>query len=145
MYKSTSSLEAAITIEAFGGVLMRKHIYGDIKDLVVVVIFCGSILTHVVAKNKEVVLKKGTKKMQEMKLVMSKIEVDIQLRNKFRNVAYVLLINDLSQMPKHTGGRECMQREVWRGRREMHGDMKLVGRGELTIYKGGVNGKGSSD
>ena len=83
--------------------------------------------------------------MQEMKLVMSKIEVDIQLRNKFRKVAYVLLINDLSQMPKHTGGRECMQREVWRGRREMHGDMKLVGRGELTIYKGGVNGKGSSD
>ena len=62
MYKSTSSLEAAITIEAFGGVLMRKHIYGDIKDLVVVVIFCGSILTHVVAKNKEVVLKKGAKK-----------------------------------------------------------------------------------
>ena len=145
MHKSTSSLEAAIAIEAFGGVLMRKHIYGDIKDLVVVVVFFGSILTHLVAKNKEVVLKKGTKKMQEMKLVMSKIEVDIQLRNKFRKVAYVLLINDLSQMPKHTGGRECMQREVWRGRREMHGDMKLVGRGELTIYKGSVNGKGSSD
>ena len=146
MYKSTCSLEAAIVIEAFGGVLMRKHIYGDIKDLVVVVVvFCGSILTHLVTKNKEVVLKKGTKKMQEMKLVMSKIEVEIQLKNKFRKVAYVLLINDLSQMPKHTGGRECMQREVWRGRREMHGDMKLVGRGELTIYKGGVNGKGSSD
>ena len=64
MYKSTCSLEAAIVIEAFGGVLMRKHIYGDIKDLVVVVVvvFCGSILTHLVTKNKEVVLKKGAKK-----------------------------------------------------------------------------------
>jgi hypothetical protein len=36
MGKSTSSLKAAIIIKAFGTIL-RKHVNGDVKDLVMVV------------------------------------------------------------------------------------------------------------
>jgi hypothetical protein len=45
----TGSFETVIVVKAFGAGL-RKHIYGNVKDLmvvvVVVVVLCGSILTH---------------------------------------------------------------------------------------------------
>lgn len=52
----TGTLEPAVVVKALGSILMRKHIYRNIEDLVgvvMVVVFCGSILTHLETKNKE--------------------------------------------------------------------------------------------
>ena len=60
----TRSFETAIIIEAFGAIL-SKHIYGDVKHLVVLVVLCGSVLTHLWVLNKK---KKKKKKNQTKKM-----------------------------------------------------------------------------
>ena len=87
----TRSFETAIIIEAFGAIL-SKHIYGDVKHLVVLVVLCGSVLTHLWVLNKkkkkpnkeDVYMlvkknKKQTKVGNGFLFLMSKIQMESQI------------------------------------------------------------------